>query len=96
MDAENTFLIGDLDDGEAWDWFRKMAGDSVESVELRSTAIEVANRCARSPLAIATVARALRNKSLFAWKDALRQLQRPSSKNFIGISADIYSAIELS
>ncbi|KAK6288733.1 hypothetical protein POUND7_000274 [Theobroma cacao] len=96
MDAENTFLIGDLDDGEAWDWFRKMAGDSVESVELRSTAIEVANRCARLPLAIATVTRALRNKSLFAWKDALRQLQRPSSKNFIGISADIYSAIELS
>ncbi|XP_017977014.1 PREDICTED: probable disease resistance protein At1g61310 [Theobroma cacao] len=96
MDAEKTFSIGDLDDEEAWDLFRKMVGDSVESAELRSTAIEVAQRCARLPLAIATVARALRNKSLFAWEDALRQLQRPSSSNFTGISADVYSAIELS
>ncbi|XP_017976589.1 PREDICTED: disease resistance protein RFL1 [Theobroma cacao] len=97
MDADKTFAIDDLDDEEAWDLFRKMAGaDSVESAELRSTAIEVAKKCARLPLAIATVARALRNKGLFVWKDALRQLQKPSSRNFTGISADVYSAIELS
>ncbi|EOY20362.1 NB-ARC domain-containing disease resistance protein [Theobroma cacao] len=96
MDADKTFAIDDLDDEEAWDLFRKMAGaDSVESSELRSTAIEVAKKCARLPLAIATVARALRNKGLFVWKDALRLLQKPSSRNFTGISADVYSAIEL-
>ncbi|EOY11255.1 NB-ARC domain-containing disease resistance protein, putative isoform 2 [Theobroma cacao] len=96
MDVKETFPIDVLDDEEAWDLFKQRAGDNVESVELRSTAIEVAKRCARLPLAIATVARALRNKSLFAWKDALRQLQRPSPNNFNGIAAAAYSAIELS
>ncbi|XP_017976581.1 PREDICTED: probable disease resistance protein At4g27220 [Theobroma cacao] len=71
MDAEKTFAIGDKED---WLLFRKTAGEIVESTELRSTAIEVAKRCAKLPLAIATVARALRNKSLYAWNDALRLL----------------------
>ncbi|KAK6288571.1 hypothetical protein POUND7_000112 [Theobroma cacao] len=97
MDVEKRFAIDDLDDEEAWDLFRKMVGtDSVENAELRPTAIEVAKKCARLPLAIVTVARALRNKSLFAWKDALRQLQKPSSSNFTGKFAAIYLAIELS
>ncbi|GMI79279.1 hypothetical protein HRI_001597200 [Hibiscus trionum] len=96
MDASKTFAVGDLDDKEAWEFFKKMAGDCVESADLRPTAIEVANKCARLPLAIVTVARALRNKSLFAWRDALRQLQRPYSENSSEISAEVYSAIELS
>ncbi|XP_052880953.1 probable disease resistance protein At4g27220 [Gossypium arboreum] len=39
--------------------------------------------------------RALRNKRLFEWKNALRELERPSSSNFTGIAA-AYSAIEWS
>ncbi|KAG8479169.1 hypothetical protein CXB51_029721 [Gossypium anomalum] len=98
MDATKTFAIGDLDDEEAWEFFKKMAGDSVESdEELRSTAIEVAKKCARLPLALATVARALRNKPLFFWSDALQQLQRPYlEKSSDDISAEVHSAIELS
>ncbi|KAK8508866.1 hypothetical protein V6N12_034968 [Hibiscus sabdariffa] len=96
MDATKTFVVGDLDEEEAWEFFKKMAGDCVESADLRPTAIEVANKCARLPLAIATVARALRNKSLFAWRDALRQLQKPYTGNSSEISAEVYSAIELS
>ncbi|KAL4376976.1 hypothetical protein GQ457_02G035920 [Hibiscus cannabinus] len=96
MDATETFLVGDLDEEEAWELFKKMAGDCVESADLRPTAIEVAKKCAGLPLAIATVARALRNKSLFAWRDALRQLQTPYSENSSEISAEVYAAIELS
>ncbi|GMI79278.1 hypothetical protein like AT4G27220 [Hibiscus trionum] len=96
MDATETYSVGDLDDTEAWEFFKKMAGDCVESADLRPTAIEVANKCARLPLAIATVARALRNKNLFIWRDALRQLQRPYSENSSEISAEVSSAIELS
>ncbi|KAL4379812.1 hypothetical protein GQ457_02G035660 [Hibiscus cannabinus] len=96
MDATETFVVGDLDEEEAWEFFKKMAGDCVESADFRPTAIEIANRCARLPLAIATVARALRNKSIFIWRDALRQLQRPYSENSSEISAKVYSAIELS
>ncbi|KAB2005786.1 hypothetical protein ES319_D11G295000v1 [Gossypium barbadense] len=98
MDATKTFAIGDLENEEAWEFFRKIAGDSFESnEELRSTAIKVAEKCARLPLALATVARALRNKPLFVWRDALQQLQRPYlEKSSNEISAEVYSAIELS
>ncbi|TYG47129.1 hypothetical protein ES288_D11G313300v1 [Gossypium darwinii] len=98
MDATKTFAIVDLDDEEAWEFFKKMARDSFESdEELRSTAIKVAKKCARLPLALATVARALRNKSLFVWRDALQQLQRPYlEKSSSEISAEVHSAIELS
>ncbi|TYG95884.1 hypothetical protein ES288_A11G303900v1 [Gossypium darwinii] len=83
MDATKTFAIGDLDDGEAWEFFKKMAGDT--------------KKCARLPLALATVARALRNRSLFVWRDALQQLQRPYlNKSSCEISAEVHLAIELS
>ncbi|KAB2059082.1 hypothetical protein ES319_A11G278400v1 [Gossypium barbadense] len=83
MDATKTFAIGDLDDGEAWEFFKKMAGDT--------------KKCARLPLALATVARALRNRSLFVWRDALQQLQRPYlNKSSCDISAEVHLAIELS
>ncbi|KAE8675352.1 Cc-nbs-lrr resistance-like protein [Hibiscus syriacus] len=97
MGATKTFQLGDLEDEEAWEFFKKMAGDSFESdKELQSTATEVAKRCAGLPLAIATVARALQKQSLFVWNEALRQLQRPYSENPSEISAEVYSAIELS
>ncbi|XP_022719752.1 disease resistance protein At4g27190-like [Durio zibethinus] len=96
MDARKNFAVSVLEDKEAWDLFKKMAGDDAESPELRSTAVEVAKKCAGLPVAIATVARALRNKGLFAWNDALRKLQRPSPTNFKGVPANVYSAIELS
>ena len=43
--------------------------------------------------ALTTVARALRNKSLHEWKNALRE---PSMVNFEGVPAETYSSIELS
>ncbi|XP_007030033.2 PREDICTED: probable disease resistance protein At4g27220 [Theobroma cacao] len=97
MDSRNNFPVGVLEEKEAWNLFNKMAGDSVnESPDLYSTAIEVAKKCAGLPIAIVTVARALRNKGLFQWRDALQQLRTPSPRNFTGIPAPIYSAIELS
>ncbi|XP_039010173.1 probable disease resistance protein At4g27220 isoform X2 [Hibiscus syriacus] len=97
MGATKTFPLGHLEDKEAWEFFKKMSGDSfVIDNELRSTAIEVARRCAGLPLAIATVARALQKQSLSVWKEALRQLRRPYSENPSEISAEVYSAIELS
>ncbi|KAL4377735.1 hypothetical protein GQ457_02G035620 [Hibiscus cannabinus] len=96
MGATKTFELGVLDDKEAWGFFKKEAGDCVERADLRPTAIEVAKRCAGLPLAISTVARALQNKELFVWKDALRQLQRPYSEHPDDISDEVYKAIELS
>ncbi|XP_022720197.1 probable disease resistance protein At1g12280 [Durio zibethinus] len=96
IDAKKTFVIRVLEESEAWVLLKKMAGDSVESLELRSTAAKVAKKCGGLPVAITTVARSLRNKGLFVSNDAPRKLQRPSPTNFTGIPAHLYSAIELS
>ncbi|MFQ6647272.1 hypothetical protein Gotur_019025 [Gossypium turneri] len=95
MDAQKCFAIGFLNELEAWDLFKKKAGDCVECCDLKPIAKKVVEKCAGLPIAIATVAGALRNKRLFEWKNALRELERPSSSNFMGITA-AYSAIEWS
>ncbi|XVF41565.1 hypothetical protein PTKIN_Ptkin01aG0289600 [Pterospermum kingtungense] len=96
MDTQKNFAVGVLKEEEAWNLFKKMAGDCVESGDLQPTAVEVAKKCAGLPIAIATFARALRNKALFEWENALSELKRPSSGNFTGVTAAAYSAIELS
>ncbi|KAK9218897.1 hypothetical protein WN943_007535 [Citrus x changshan-huyou] len=96
MDCRHNFSVGILREDEAWSLFKKMAGEYIESSEFKWVATEVANECAGLPVSIVTVARALRNKRLFEWKDALGQLRRPSSTNFKDIQPAAYSAIELS
>ncbi|XP_017622113.2 probable disease resistance protein At4g27220 [Gossypium arboreum] len=95
MDAQKCFAVGFLNELEAWDLFKKKAGDCVESCDWKPIAKKVVEKCAGLPIAIATVAGALRNKRLFEWKNALRELERPSSSNFTGITA-AYSAIQWS
>ncbi|KAJ6359843.1 hypothetical protein OIU77_003950 [Salix suchowensis] len=65
-------------------------------IHVQSIALKIASKCAGLPLAIVTVAKALKDKSLPEWKDALRELKRPSPRNFTGVQAEVYSAIELS
>ncbi|KAK4377637.1 hypothetical protein RND71_003933 [Anisodus tanguticus] len=52
----------------------KKAGNSVNN--LSYTAKDVAKECKRLPLAIITIARAVKCKSKPSWEDALKQLQR--------------------
>ncbi|KDO41432.1 hypothetical protein CISIN_1g0379352mg, partial [Citrus sinensis] len=91
-----NFLIGNLSEEEAWRLFKIMNGDDVENCKFKPTAINVAQACGGLPIALTTVARALRNKSLHEWKNALRELQTPSVVNFEGVPAETYSSIELS
>ncbi|ESR45736.1 hypothetical protein CICLE_v10004038mg [Citrus x clementina] len=96
MGSKDNFLIGNLNEEEAWRLFKIMNGDDVENCKFKSTAINVAQACGGLPIALTTVARALRNKSLHEWKNALRELQTPSVVNFEGVPAETYSSIELS
>ncbi|XP_017970291.1 PREDICTED: disease resistance protein At4g27190-like isoform X2 [Theobroma cacao] len=97
MDAKKALPIDVLEEIEAWNLFKETAENDFKDSELRSVATEVAKKCAGLPVAIVTVARALRSKELYAWKDALAQLQRPSPSDMqSGVPAAVYSAIELS
>ncbi|GLT52132.1 hypothetical protein SLA2020_254870 [Shorea laevis] len=96
MDSPQHFSLHQLKFEEAWELLKKIVGDRAESEELHGTAIEIVRECGGLPLAITTIAKALKNKKPFEWRDALRKLRKPSSENFDGISANVYSAIEVS
>ncbi|KAI9112143.1 hypothetical protein K1719_016666 [Acacia pycnantha] len=94
MEIQKDFLIGVLNEEEAWSLFEDMVGDVVKDANLRNVAIQVAQKCAGLIVLIVTVARALKNKDgIDSWKDALNQLKTVDEE---GMSAKIYSALEFS
>ncbi|XP_022745671.1 disease resistance protein At4g27190-like isoform X3 [Durio zibethinus] len=97
MGSLNNISIQKLKEKEPWNLFEKKAGNIVRRPDLHPTAIEVAKECAGLPIAIVTVAEAMKNKeNLSDWKYVLNELRNPSERNFKGIPAGAYSAIELS
>ncbi|XVF30815.1 hypothetical protein REPUB_Repub16aG0090700 [Reevesia pubescens] len=95
--SQQNLAVDVLTEDEAWSLFEKMAGDIVLSPDLYPIATEVAKKCAGLPIAIVTVGKGMENKkNAYEWRSALQDLIRPSKRNFKGISADVYSAIELS
>ncbi|XP_052298840.1 probable disease resistance protein At4g27220 isoform X4 [Citrus sinensis] len=96
MDCQHNFFVDVLKEKEAWSLFKKMTGDCIENGELKSVATEIVKECAGLPIAIVPVARALRNKRLSEWKDALLEFRRPSLRNFTGTTEVAYNSIELS
>ncbi|XP_044477764.1 uncharacterized protein LOC123205033 isoform X2 [Mangifera indica] len=98
MDCKKDFSMGVLKEEEAWRLFKKMAGDVVDQTnELNSLPNDVCNECHGLPIVITTIARALRNmRHQFQWKDALRELRKPSPTKFAGLLEKEYTKIALS
>ncbi|KAJ7962162.1 Disease resistance protein [Quillaja saponaria] len=67
--------------------------DVVNDLNIQPVAIEVARRCVGLPVLITTVAKALMDKQLYAWNDALKQLERFDKE---GMHTEVYLALELS
>ncbi|KAJ9160141.1 hypothetical protein P3X46_025572 [Hevea brasiliensis] len=80
MGTQASFELRVLSVAEAWSLFETML-------------LKLAKKCAGLPVLIVTVARALKNKDLHEWKDALKELSRVDNE---GIQAKVYSALELS
>jgi hypothetical protein len=96
MGTQKDFGLEVLAKEEAWSLFEKMAGDCVKDPNLQHIAKDVAKACAGLPLALVTVSKALKNKELFEWNDALQLLRRPTPDNLKEMQSTIYSSIELS
>ncbi|KAL0552592.1 hypothetical protein IC582_011710 [Cucumis melo] len=75
MCANKFFEINVLGEDESWNLFKAMAGEIVEGNELKPIVIQIVKECAGLPIAITTVAKALRNKPSDIWNDALDQLR---------------------
>uniref|UniRef100_A0A2N9H0Y0 AAA+ ATPase domain-containing protein n=1 Tax=Fagus sylvatica TaxID=28930 RepID=A0A2N9H0Y0_FAGSY len=96
MRSQKIVPIKVLSEEEAWNLFREMAGDCVDTHGLHQIAKEVAKECGGLPVAIVTVARALENKSKNEWIAALEQLKKSIPKNIPGLHSKVYSSIEFS
>ncbi|GLT41408.1 hypothetical protein SLA2020_154740 [Shorea laevis] len=96
MGSQQNFPLHQLKYEEAWELLKRIVGDRAESDDIHGAVTEIVRECGGLPLAITTMAKALKNKEPCEWMDAVRTLKRPSSENFEGISANVYSAIEFS
>ena len=97
MDAQEIFYVGVLSNDEAKYLFSKIVGDLAENLNFQSTMVEVVKECAGLPIAITTVANALKNqKKPSVWKDALRQLKRANPTHIKGMHDKVYQSIKLS
>ncbi|XP_028784135.1 probable disease resistance protein At1g61180 [Neltuma alba] len=83
MKYQEIIKVGVLLEYEAWELFKRIAELSVDSSspELASIAIAIVRKCGGLPLMIATAAKALKNKDLNEWKDALARLNNPLRRN---------------
>ncbi|XP_034708024.1 uncharacterized protein LOC117931212 isoform X2 [Vitis riparia] len=96
MGAKECFPVQHLTTEEAWHLFKKTAGDSVKGDELRPIAIEVVNECEGLPIAIVTIANALRGESVAVWENALEELRSSAPTNIGGVDHKVYGCLKLS
>lgn len=96
MGVEKNFLIPLLSENEAWILFSKIVGDAVKNFDIQPLASQIVRECACLPIAITTVANALKNKTTPVWKDAMQELRMSSPTNIKGMHANVYSSIRLS
>ncbi|THF98242.1 hypothetical protein TEA_014494 [Camellia sinensis var. sinensis] len=100
MGAQTKFTIAALSTNEAWKLFKDMAGifndTSHTSTDLYFTQKAVATECGGLPVAIVTVARALKDKDRHSWDSALQQLSRSLVKNFKGVEEKVFKSLEMS
>ncbi|XP_044478069.1 disease resistance protein At4g27190-like [Mangifera indica] len=96
MGCDRTFTVGTLTKQESWALFKELVGMDVENSIISSIAREVTAECDGLPIAIVTVARALKNRDMYEWRDALQQLKSSTSTNIEGMHENVISSLELS
>ncbi|KAL6324356.1 hypothetical protein AAG906_012960 [Vitis piasezkii] len=96
MGAKECFPLQHLPKEEAWHLFKKTAGDSVEGDQLRPIAIEVVNECQGLPIAIVTIAKALKGEIVEIWENALVELRSAAPINIGGVDDKVYGCLKLS
>ncbi|RVW17477.1 putative disease resistance protein [Vitis vinifera] len=97
MGAQICFPVEYLPLEEARSLFKKTAGDSMEeNLELRPIAIQVVEECEGLPIAIVTIAKALKDETVAVWKNALEQLRSCAPTNIRAVDKKVYSCLEWS
>ncbi|TYH86524.1 hypothetical protein ES332_D01G049100v1 [Gossypium tomentosum] len=75
MECEETVQVKVLEDDEAWTLFKMNAGLKKADSRVIGEAKKIVKECKGLPLAIVTLARALKSKGPNTWKDAREKLE---------------------
>ncbi|KAG5552146.1 hypothetical protein RHGRI_010298 [Rhododendron griersonianum] len=96
MGAQKKIPVQILHKEEAWNLFKEMAGIPEDDINFQSTKMAVANECGGLPIAIVTVARALKGKGKSSWDSALEALRKSIGKNVREVEDKVFKSLELS
>ncbi|XP_034707556.1 disease resistance protein At4g27190-like isoform X2 [Vitis riparia] len=96
MGTCKDFHVNHLCDEEAWKLFQRTAGDFEQGHELRPIATEVLKKCEGLPVAIVTIATALKGEGVAIWRNALQELRMSTPTNIEGVTENVYSCLEWS
>ncbi|GAY69457.1 hypothetical protein CUMW_272160, partial [Citrus unshiu] len=96
MNSQKEIQIDALLKEEALQLFKKIVGDSMKTFAFQSIADEIVERCGGLPVALITLAKALKNERLDTWKDVLNQLRSSNAKEIDGMEINVYISIKLS
>ncbi|KAJ0024686.1 hypothetical protein Pint_06798 [Pistacia integerrima] len=93
MKALKYVFVEPLSDDDARKLFGNIVGDLTDKCDI---AAEIIKKCAGLPLAIRTIANALKGKSDYVWRNALHQLKSSNPRCVPEMDNTLYSTIELS
>ncbi|KAI8558710.1 hypothetical protein RHMOL_Rhmol04G0118200 [Rhododendron molle] len=96
MGAQKKIPVQILHKEEAWNLFKEMAAISEDDTNFQSAKMAVANECGGLPIAIVTVARALKGKGKSSWDSALEALHKSIGKNVREVEYKVFKSLELS
>ncbi|KAF8391529.1 hypothetical protein HHK36_023834 [Tetracentron sinense] len=85
-----------LSEDDSWNFFRKYAGQAVDSPPLNVVAREVAKYCGGLPMALVTVGRALGDEDIKEWKKAASRLKEFKATHNEDVDQDVFSCLKLS
>ncbi|XP_049364180.1 probable disease resistance protein At4g27220 [Solanum verrucosum] len=97
MGAQKIMEVGMLSEEEAWTLFKQKVGNFVDNPSLLGIAKKVAKECKGLPLAIITVAGALKKfKTKPSWDCALEQLRSAETRTIPEVPTELYKPLRLS
>ncbi|XP_044476835.1 probable disease resistance protein At4g27220 [Mangifera indica] len=96
MGCQKIYTVEILSKQESWELFSKIAGTIVENSDINPTAREVTTQCGGLPLAIVTIAAALKDKNKHEWRNAIRQLKMSTPSSIPELEREVFSSLEFS
>nr|POE69749.1 disease resistance protein [Quercus suber] len=97
MGTQKRVKVGVLSDAEARNLFEGIVGEFAKTPKIQPYMHQIVKECAGLPIAITTVAKALKNQTnIYVWKDFLKQLKMSSPIEIEGMDENVYKSIRLS